>query len=1070
MMRWIGMTTAALLLAACGGSGGSSPPVAVCPYDAGLRADDPGCTNAQPVAEAGATRTANAGEIVVLDARASRDPDGIIVSFQWTQAGGPAVNLGTVTSATASFIAPRLAATTELIFEVRVADDDGDFATDRVIIRVNSTTNLPPTADAGIDQIVSGGATVVLDGRASTDPDVPLAQFRWEQTGGTPTVQLSADTQPLAVFDAPANSMSTVLHFRLTVTDDFGEQSSDDVAVTVLATTFHNLSGTISAPAGVIGDSDTNDPLAPYAPNDSADEAQSIPNPVTVGGYVNTAGAGSAGRSTVIGDEDDYYAVSLTSGTQVPLTIAEPAAGDLDLYLLYASRNVVEASTGIGQVESVAASIAGDYFINVSAYDGASNYTLVVGQTPLTVGPRADRLAETFVPGEVLVRMKPATDEANWPAITARLAAHGFNVRATGFDRVSLLELAPTGQDRIMAAAGKRRSGAPRFRNSRERRKWQTLMALKVLTADPKIEFAEPNFLYQPLATPNDPFYSFQWHYPLIKLPAAWDLETGSSNVTVAVIDSGILAGHPDFQGRLANGFDFVSELVNAGDGDGIDPNPNDPGVGGQRNVFHGTHVAGTIGAASNNGFGVAGVAWNVRLMPLRVCGTLGCSVFDQIEAMRYAAGLSNSSGSVASPRADIINMSLGGPGFSDAAQNAVNAVRAAGVIVIAAAGNDAGSQLLYPASYNGVVSVSAVGPNQAITSYSSFGTAIDVAAPGGNLSIDLNGDGYGDGVLSPHADDSSGRLEYEYLFLEGTSMAAPHVAGVAALMKSANPDLTPSLFDQLLSRGELTDDVGAPGRDNFYGYGLIDAQKAVAAALTVGGTPPPENPLLSSTPQSLNFGSTTTSIEIELENAGTGTLRVTGVSSSETWTQILPVDIDGDDLGTYAVRVDRNGLADGVYTAEVSVTSNVNSLTIPLIMTVGQVAAGGNVGYLYIVLLDPETNSTVFGTQADFAAVGYLWQMLDAPAGNFLIVAGTDADNDGFICDAGEACGEYITRDQPIVITVDQNLTGLDFPVNYASQVGTLSETIETSSGASTATTRGIRRTPATSASKPGD
>ena len=218
--------------------------------------------------------------------------------------------------------------------------------------------------------------------------------------------------------------------------------------------------------------------------------------------------------------------------------------------------------------------------------------------------------------------------------------------------------------------------------------------------------------------------------------------------------------------------------MTNAGDGGGIDPNPNDPGTSGQRSVFHGTHVAGTIGAASNNGQGVAGVGWNVRLMPLRVCGTLGCSVFDQIEAMRYAAGLSNSSGRVANPRADIINMSLGGPGFSVAAQNAVNAVRAAGVIVVAAAGNDASSQALYPASYNGVVSVSAVGPNRSITSYSSFGSAIDVAAPGGNLTSDLNGDGYGDGVLSPHADDSSGRLEYEYLFLEGTSMAAPHVAG----------------------------------------------------------------------------------------------------------------------------------------------------------------------------------------------------------------------------------------------------------------------------------------------------
>ncbi|MFW2405168.1 MAG: S8 family serine peptidase [Gammaproteobacteria bacterium] len=1064
MMRWIGISTAVLLLAACGGSGGGSPPAAVCPYDASLRVDDPGCTNAQPLADAGLSSTADAGEIVVLDARGSRDPDGTIVSYVWSQADGPAVALGTATSAIASFIAPRLATATDLVFQIRVTDDDGIIATDRVTVRVNSTTNLPPIADAGIDQVASAGATVVLDGRASTDPDTPLANFLWEQIDSTATVQLRATTQPQAVFDAPTIPMSTVLHFRLTVTDDFGEQSSDEVAVTILASTFHNLSGTISAPSGVIGDTDTNDPLAPYAPNDDADQAQAIPNPVTVGGYANMAGSGSSGRSTVIGDPDDYFAVSLTSGTQINLTIAEPAAGDLDLYLLDESRNMVDSSAGVGQTESVSASVAGDYFINVTAFDGASNYTLVVGQTLLSTGPRAARLTDAFVPGEAIVRMKPAVERKNRQAPATRLAASGFTVRATGPDRMSLLDLDAVFATRIMASARKERTDSLRFRNATDRRKWQTLMALKTLAADPDVEFAEPNYLYQPLATPNDPFYSFQWHYPLINLPAAWDLETGSSNVTVAVIDSGILTGHPDFLGRLVNGFDFVSELVNAGDGDGIDPNPADPGTSGQSSVFHGTHVAGTIGAASNNGTGVAGVAWNVRLMPLRVCGTLGCSVFDQIEAMRYAAGLSNSSGSVASPRADIINMSLGGPGFSFAAQTAINAVRGAGVIIIAAAGNDASNELLYPASYNGVVSVSAVGPNQAITSYSSFGTAIDVAAPGGNLATDLNGDGYGDGVLSPHADDSSGQLDYEYLFLEGTSMAAPHVAGVAALMKSANANLTPALFDQLLSRGDLTDELGTPGRDNLYGYGLIDAQKAVAAALTAGGAAPADNPLLSSTPQSLNFGSTTNSIEIQLENSGTGTLAVVSVSSSESWAQVLPLDIDANELGTYVVAVDRNGLDDGVYTAEISVTSNVNSLLIPLIMSVGDAVGGGNVGHLYIALLDPETNSTVFGAQADFMGGGYLWQMVNAPAGNYLVVAGTDTDNDGFICDDGEACGEYITRDQPIIIALDADLTGLDFPVNYTSQVGTLTLTTVTPAEGSDDTVRPIRRTPETS------
>ena len=280
-------------------------------------------------------------------------------------------------------------------------------------------------------------------------------------------------------------------------------------------------------------------------PTTRADEAQPIPNPVTVGGYANEPGAGAAGRSSDIGDADDYFAVSLTDEQQITLTIAEPASADLDLYLFDEFRNVVDSSVGITQLESVAASTPGDYFINVRAFSGASNYTLVVGQAPLAAGPRAARLTDEFVPGEIIVRTKTSTTgDPNGTFATAGLA-----LGASGLDGMALLRLTPEAEKRIMSAGRNRRRGAPRFRDTRDHRKWQTLMAVKALAADPEIEFAEPNYLYRPLATPNDSFYSFQWHYPLINLPAAWDLETGSSNVTVAVIDSGILAGHPDFQG-----------------------------------------------------------------------------------------------------------------------------------------------------------------------------------------------------------------------------------------------------------------------------------------------------------------------------------------------------------------------------------------------------------------------------------------------------------------------------------------------------------------------------------------
>ena len=142
----------------------------------------------------------------------------------------------------------------------------------------------------------------------------------------------------------------------------------------------------------------------------------------------------------------------------------------------------------------------------------------------------------------------------------------------------------------------------------------------------PGIERAEPNYSRDALATPNDPLYAEQWHFPQIQLPAAWDLTTGSPSVRVAVIDTGILSNHPDFAGQLVDGVDMIGDSENAGDGDGVDSNPEDEGdgdLGDGSSSFHGTHVAGTVAAATNNSVGVGGVAWDSRIMPVRALGRL---------------------------------------------------------------------------------------------------------------------------------------------------------------------------------------------------------------------------------------------------------------------------------------------------------------------------------------------------------------------------------------------------------------------------------------------------------------
>ena len=291
--------------------------------------------------------------------------------------------------------------------------------------------------------------------------------------------------------------------------------------------------------------------------------------------------------------------------------------------------------------------------------------------------------------------------------------------------------------------------------------------------------------------------FQSQWHYPLINLPEAWDTTVGNADVLVAVIDTGILFNHPDLAGQLVSGYDFVRNPDEALDGDGIDPDPSDPGSSsrGGSESFHGTHVSGTVAARSDNFQGVAGSAFGARVMPLRALGAGGTGTsYDIGQAVRFAAGLPNDSGTVPDAPADIINLSLGGAPFDQSTQNLYNEVRAAGVIVVAAAGNNASSMPLYPASYNNVISVSAVDAQRRLAAYSNFGSAVDLSAPGGDRGVDLNGDGFPDGILSTSAEiQSDNTFNYVYSFLDGTSFAAPHVSGVLALMKSVNPDLTPA-------------------------------------------------------------------------------------------------------------------------------------------------------------------------------------------------------------------------------------------------------------------------------------
>ncbi len=334
--------------------------------------------------------------------------------------------------------------------------------------------------------------------------------------------------------------------------------------------------------------------------------------------------------------------------------------------------------------------------------------------------------------------------------------------------------------------------------------------AAAAMSQDANVEFAEPNFVagitaepvYAPAPlTPNDPYFSYQWHYAAIQLPSAWDQSTGQ-NVTIAVVDTGVDFGGSDMANtnRLP-GYDFANQ----------DNDPTD-------DQGHGTHVAGTIAQSTNNGVGVAGVAFNATVLPVKVLGSDGQGSYEHIiQGIIYAVDQG----------ANVINLSLAGRSGSQALAEAIQYAYQNNVVVVAAAGNNNGP-VEFPAAYDNLIAVGAVQFDNTRAPYSNFGPQIDVMAPGGNTKVDQNQDGYGDGILQQTFKAPG---SFTYLFFEGTSMASPHVAGVAGLLKSVNPNAT---VDQI--RSALVQTARSVGPADQFGAGLIQAADALAA---IGGEPP---------------------------------------------------------------------------------------------------------------------------------------------------------------------------------------------------------------------------------------
>ncbi|CTP91611.1 extracellular serine protease [Xanthomonas translucens pv. arrhenatheri LMG 727] len=389
--------------------------------------------------------------------------------------------------------------------------------------------------------------------------------------------------------------------------------------------------------------------------------------------------------------------------------------------------------------------------------------------------------------------------------------------------------------------------------------------AFKYALLDVKLQATELSkaALAQPQLVPNDPLYAqYQWHLSSatggINAPAAWDVSKGDG-VVVAVLDTGILPNHPDVAVNLLQGYDFISDaelsrrpsdarVPGALDyGDWVE-NDNECYAGSLADAssWHGSHVAGTIAEAINNGIGMAGVAPNATLLPVRVLGKCGGYTSDIADAITWASGGTVADVPANANPAEVINMSLGGGGTCNMLfQDAIDGAVARGTTVVVAAGNSAGNAANFsPASCANVIAVGATRITGGIAYYSNYGAVVDLSGPGGGGSVDGNPGGYiWQNGYSGETTPTSGT--YNYMGLGGTSMASPHVAAVAALVQSAviasgNAPLTPAALETLLKQTARPFPVSIPTSTPI-GTGIVDAKAALAKALEVPCDPQTE-------------------------------------------------------------------------------------------------------------------------------------------------------------------------------------------------------------------------------------
>ncbi|MDB4059576.1 S8 family serine peptidase [Gammaproteobacteria bacterium] len=501
----------------------------------------------------------------------------------------------------------------------------------------------------------------------------------------------------------------------------------------------------------------------------------------------------------------------------------------------------------------------------------------------------------------------------------------------------------------------------------------------------------------------QDEYWAYQWGLQNIGLEQVLNaIGQETQNVAVAVIDSGSPSQTSTAwttSAFLEGGYDFAP-ASDSSDGDGPDPDPTDhsPASG-----SHGTHVATTINALNDgnniNGFGV-------HVVPFNVFGNSGGAYqSDVVGAMLFAAGLSNETGTFYSGSVPIrvINLSLGSSGGSCGGtyRNGIADVTEAGLTVVAASGNEAVEEpgvYGYPASCENVISVGAVDPINNRAYYSTYNDMVDIAAPGGTVGTDINGDGQGDGILAFDGNESLANYQ-------GTSMASPHVAGALAVIYGLKPEWTPIQMEAFINGGYLTDDVGLEGKDDEYGLGVLNLSKGFTALID-GGL---DFTYATITPGSFNFGYTDTEKTISVNKIGSGDISVTQLTASNSsLVDITAIEVDSSGFGTYKVTLTRGNVPDGSYQSSISADiSDETRVNLTFTYSIGAERVRPYIGYTYLLLIDDEGEAEG-GWYVDLGSEGISFEVDNIPSGNYYWLFSTELDDNNYVGEYGEMVETY--------------------------------------------------------------